>query len=689
MDSGTDTRPKKDPSRRSSHFVRTASSETVGGTSSPPHEVYSRRSSKASRVTRAAPSEMTDEPPSVKSRRSSRLSRRPSSPGETMRSGATRTGHRSSLWERNSDSLEDALERVSAAQAAFEDSSRVRTISQPRGSTTKLQNLGPLPRSGAGTSTPLAGKILIVVLLLIISLLALLYHLLLSSDSNRVTVEAKWSTYRGTQGNFDGRPVFTFMGIPFGADMSGQRRFRKPQAVQAPEVLQHDATRAKPSCNQAPLVLNVGQKEETQSSAETSEECLYLNVWTPSLPSRGSNPKTVLVFLYSIAFKWGSNNDYNATPLSALGDIVVVVPNYRLHALGFLEDNPGNLALYDQLLALDWVRENIEAFGGNISSIVLHGYESGAVSIGYHMVSPHQHWVKNTSRLILQSGSPFQLYRNNTSMSYLVGILGCPSTGWACLRNMNTEEYRTPSFYRAFHFGPYFHSKYLPEHPHRLLRTTPIANKQVLLGNVLDEASFLTHVLMLRLRQGVNIIAEPMITLIVREELLAAGVEKFDSARQEYANDTIWNSNSGGDAAKELFGDAFFNCPVQYLAAHLAEHGSFAYKYVWTHKPSFGPWALEGFGPTQYDDLAFVFGTPLLEGSGATIQEHELTRRTIDLFSNFAKTGELPMVQGKPWPKYTMSDPSTVEIGAKELVLNDSYRVQHCPYLKGYIMKYS
>ncbi|KAK8775038.1 hypothetical protein V5799_010432 [Amblyomma americanum] len=107
--------------------------------------------------------------------------------------------------------------------------------------------------------------------------------------------------------------------------------------------------------------------------------------------------------------------------LSALGDVVVVVPNYRLGALGFLSDGsdeaPGNVGLADQMLALEWTRHNIAGFGGNASNMVLVGYGAGATAAGYLLLSEAAGVAKARAvprRAILMSGSPFTRYPDNT-----------------------------------------------------------------------------------------------------------------------------------------------------------------------------------------------------------------------------------------------------------------------------------
>ncbi|XP_064475366.1 acetylcholinesterase-1-like [Ornithodoros turicata] len=597
----------------------------------------------------------------------------------------TYLGHRLSQWE-SSGSIIEKLEYVSVDRPAFQDTSRSRNLSSCE-LPASVSRLSPTTQQPRDYSTGHATYYVLIALVIIVTLLFFLYYLLRDTGKEAHTVKAKWGTYRGFREEFDGLPVFTFLGIRFGKNTTGSLRFKRPYAVEyLDDVPTTDATHQKLPCTQASMTPWL---EEGRTPKETSEDCLHLNLWTPSLPGRSQGGKTVLVFFYGYAFKWGSNQDYNASPLCALGDVIVVVPNYRLHALGFLgdgsDDAPGNVALHDQLLALDWVRQNIVFFGGNTSSIVLHGYEAGAVAIGYHMVSPVDTWVKTLSRLILQSGSLYRPTKRNAYPSEVMELLGCARGGWPCLRTLKEAMYKSPSIYQNMDFGPSFMFPYLPENLSSLIRNHPLRGKQVLLGNVLDEGRYQVELHQQEMKTVMDMVSDPLLTLFVNEEMKSVGVRDFDSLRRLYANDSEWNrEDQGNEVAKVIYADVLFNCPVQYLAEHLASHGSTAYMYVWAHKPSFGPWARDSFGPVGYDDLAFVFGKPLLGGS-STSDERNLSRRTIELFSNFAKTGSLPQVDGQSWPEYTKANRSSVEIKLNGLQQKHRLLESECENIRKYV----
>ncbi|KAH9380028.1 hypothetical protein HPB48_006154 [Haemaphysalis longicornis] len=195
---------------------------------------------------------------------------------------------------------------------------------------------------------------------------------------------------------------------------------------------------------------------------DTSEDCLHLNVWTPCTEeTRPGCRKTVLVFFHGQEFQWGDNNYYDGQWLAGLGQVVVVAPNFRLGAFGFLhigcpgnvsESNiegvacaPGNVALDDQRLAVEWIVAHIRSFGGNSTDIVLLGSGSGAWSVGAHMLGAtargpsDQFWKhERFTKVILMSESP--LRRRLPARSQALSLrLGCPPEDLAeqlkCLRN--------------------------------------------------------------------------------------------------------------------------------------------------------------------------------------------------------------------------------------------------------------
>jgi len=120
-----------------------------------------------------------------------------------------------------------------------------------------------------------------------------------------------------------------------------------------------------------------------------SEDCLYLNVLTPAIEENGN--RSVMVWLHGGAYEQGNSN-FNIQSLVARGDIVLVSLQYRLGPLGFLYGGsthaPGNQALYDLILGLKWVQDNIAHFGGSPHQVTLFGHSAGSMATGALVLSP-------------------------------------------------------------------------------------------------------------------------------------------------------------------------------------------------------------------------------------------------------------------------------------------------------------
>jgi para-nitrobenzyl esterase len=193
--------------------------------------------------------------------------------------------------------------------------------------------------------------------------------------------------------------VAVFWGVPFALPPTGNRRFRRAEALPARSD-RHDAARHGPIAPQtaARLVAAMGNYARVQD-----EDCLTLTIATPA-PDEKRRP--VMVWLHGGAFTTGAGSLdwYNGSRLARCGDIVVVGINYRLGALGFLchaDIADGNLGIDDQRVALRWVRENIAAFGGDPAHVTLVGQSAGGGAIAALLLDPEGRGL--FQRAILQS----------------------------------------------------------------------------------------------------------------------------------------------------------------------------------------------------------------------------------------------------------------------------------------------
>lgn len=196
-------------------------------------------------------------------------------------------------------------------------------------------------------------------------------------DDTQQTVTIGSTVIHGLRTAVGHTHVHKYLGIRYAQPPTGLRRFQRSVLAELPQEV--DATRYGAYCPQLPL-----------SNTGMSEDCLFLNVFTPHLPSDRRVP--VFVWLHGGGFIVGSSDLYEGDVLAAEGQIVVVTLNYRLGALGFLAtgDNSsvGNYGLWDQHVALQWVHKYIGYFGGDERRITLGGMSAGAASASIHSLSP-------------------------------------------------------------------------------------------------------------------------------------------------------------------------------------------------------------------------------------------------------------------------------------------------------------
>lgn len=227
-----------------------------------------------------------------------------------------------------------------------------------------------------------------------IAVLTLLAVQLMATSFTPITKEGalpQVKTANGILEGIDDSGIRTFKGIPFAAPPVGDLRWKEPQPIKNWEGIRK-ADKFGPRAMQRAIFGDMGFR-----SNGMSEDCLYLNVWTPALSSNDKLP--VLVYFYGGGFAAGDGSEYRYDGESmARKGIVSVTVNYRLSIFGFMshpeltKESPhhasGNYGLLDQAAALQWVNQNIAAFGGDPKRVTIAGESAGSYSVSAQMASP-------------------------------------------------------------------------------------------------------------------------------------------------------------------------------------------------------------------------------------------------------------------------------------------------------------
>ncbi|XP_057655933.1 juvenile hormone esterase-like [Diorhabda carinulata] len=197
-----------------------------------------------------------------------------------------------------------------------------------------------------------------------------------------------------------GKDYYAFQEIPYAAKPIGENRFQPPKAPEPwSDILE--------TTNNTKICYQYKRK---YANLEISEDCLYINVYTPQKPT-DAKVLPVLLWIHGGGFvNESSTFEYYGPKYLMDYGVVVVTFNYRLGAFGFVGTDDGvippNLGLKDQLFAMQWVNRNIKAFSGNPYQVVLVGESAGSISVGYHLLGPYVNDTKIFHAAIMQSGSP-------------------------------------------------------------------------------------------------------------------------------------------------------------------------------------------------------------------------------------------------------------------------------------------
>lgn len=440
--------------------------------------------------------------------------------------------------------------------------------------------------------------------------------------------------------------VLSFKGIPY-APPVGALRWRAPQPV-TPWRGVRPATEYGRDCMQKPI-----PGDAAASGGEFGEDCLFVNVWRPAATQPGAR-LPVLVWIHGGGFLNGGSSAsmFDGSTLARHG-LVVVSLNYRLGRLGFFmhpaltatrEEAPGNHGFLDQLAALEWVRRNIAAFGGDAQQVTIAGESAGGISVMHHLTWPAAEGLfqravvmSGGGRTYLMAGTgaatPTRAEQAGLAFARSMGITGTGADALAALRALPVEKVNgdlsmealltKPDTYAG---GPILDGKIVTGMPGEALRKRAAAKVPVLIGTTSDDL--------------------PVLFPPRRDDPLSFFGAEAPAAEAVYFADTA----DTAAAIKNIAVDITMHEPARFVARQMIAGGQAARLYRFGYVAE----SLRPKGTAEHSsELPYLFGTlDVRYGAAATLKDRAMADIFMGYIAAFARTGDANRSGLPAWPPY-------------------------------------
>ncbi|MCW2406876.1 para-nitrobenzyl esterase [Sphingobium sp. B1D7B] len=459
--------------------------------------------------------------------------------------------------------------------------------------------------------------------------------------------------------------VRAYLGVPYAAPPVGNLRWREPQPV-VPWAGVKSATTLPAGCIQggrAPGSISI--EAYGNRDLPVSEDCLYLNIWTPTEIKPGQK-LPVMFWMHGGAFSSGSGSkvEFNGEQLAQKGMIVVAI-NYRLNIFGFFahpeltRESPnyasGNYGLLDQVEALKWVHNNIAVFGGDPEKVMIIGQSAGSGAVNQLMVSPLSRGL--FQRAVAMSG-PVSLGGGRTLASAETDgrrFGSMISASLADLRGIPAEVLLSLYGDMKINFGPIVDGHFLPDSAGNLWKSGKVAPVPYMTG-------WSSH----EFFEGVYDRTRAQYDILAKERVGPKNLSKLAALYDVHDDESATQARVG------LFRDANFGLNTWRTAQMSAATGSPTYLYYWAHPTP--AWKGQSFaenspasllGAYHGSQVPYVFGNLQLLDREFKPADRQLSDAWQTYLINFANTGDPNSKDAPNWPKYS-------DTGGMTLTFTDS-----------------
>jgi para-nitrobenzyl esterase len=452
--------------------------------------------------------------------------------------------------------------------------------------------------------------------------------------------------------------VVSFKGIPYAQPPVGNNRWRAPQPAKKWQGVRK-ADEYGPDCMQIPF-----PGDAAPLGVPPKEDCLYINVWAPEKPSSEKLP--VMVWIYGGGFVNGGSSPavYDGSAF-AKSDVVLVSMNYRIARFGFfahpaLTKEQGakptaNFGLLDQVAALEWVKRNIVAFGGDASNVTIFGESAGGMSVNTLLTTPLAKGLVH--KAIIQSGGgrpgmvggrklgggPGSAESTGVDFAKSVGIEGEGAEALAKLRALSAEEIAkglnmaSMGGNNTYVGGPVEDGWVVLGAPTRLYAKGVGARVPVMVGATNMDIGFVA--------------AKDF------DELFAPFGDKAARAKQIL---NPGNSTHFGEVAFRVGGDQMMSEPARQVARALSARGQPVYYFRFSYVAE--SLRKQFAGAFHASDIPFAFDTVAARyGKDLTANDSAAAKAMHEYWVTFARTGQ-PTAKGHPdWPAYTAQNDAIMD----------------------------
>ncbi|MBI1763320.1 MAG: carboxylesterase family protein [Acidobacteria bacterium] len=501
-----------------------------------------------------------------------------------------------------------------------------------------------------------------------------------------VSAQERVKTANGTlEGVAESPGIRSFKGVPFGAPPVGDLRWKPPQPV-ANWTGVRKADKFGPRCMQRPIFGDMNFRSDGMS-----EDCLYLNVWTPAKTGREKLP--VLVYFFGGGFMAGDGSEprYDGESMAKKG-IVAISISYRLSVFGFFahpeltKESPhhasGNYALFDQYAALQWVQQNVAAFGGDPKRVTIAGESAGSIAVSAQMASPLS---KNLiAGAIGESGSMIGALSavplaegEQSGVKFAAGLGKGDAPSLAALRAISADELLAATAKPGLpRFSPTVDGYFFPKAPAEIFAAGEQARVPLLAGSNTEESG----------AGGVLVREKPTVENY-RKALQRLYNEKADEVFKLYP---ATNETEVLDAAQALASDRFIAYSTwKWVDLATKTGGKPTYYYLYARprpamraemgdaQPGLAGGVVRGQqaaanprpparGASHSAEIEYAMGN--LDGNKVfawTPDDHKVSKTMQEYFANFIKTGN-PNGAGLPnWPKFSAGQRMVIDVNTR------------------------